>query len=108
MEILLFLFGIALYFIPTFVASGKRNTGAIFLLNLFLGWTFIGWVAALVWAATDEAPRPPIVPRSYSQPSNSKPSSTTVDQIERLVSLRNTGSISQEEYDRQKQKILNS
>jgi hypothetical protein len=23
----------------------------IALLNLFLGWTFIGWVVALVWAA---------------------------------------------------------
>jgi hypothetical protein len=42
------------YFIPTFVANGRRhhNTMAIFVLNLFLGWTFIGWLAALVWACT--------------------------------------------------------
>ena len=41
-----------LYFIPSFVAfSGKKkNAGAICCLNLFLGWTFIGWVVALVWA----------------------------------------------------------
>jgi hypothetical protein len=26
------------------------NTVAIGILNLFLGWTFLGWVAALVWA----------------------------------------------------------
>jgi hypothetical protein len=46
----------AFYFIPTIVAasSNKRNTGAIFVLNLFLGWTFLGWVAALVWAVADE------------------------------------------------------
>ena len=25
---------------------------AIFVLNLFLGWTLLGWVGALVWAAT--------------------------------------------------------
>jgi hypothetical protein len=25
---------------------------AIFFLNLFLGWTFLGWVAAFVWACT--------------------------------------------------------
>jgi hypothetical protein len=45
---------LGIYFIPTFVASSnqKQNVGAIFLLNLFLGWTFIGWVIALVWAAT--------------------------------------------------------
>lgn len=37
------------YFIPSFIGGGKRNAGAIFLLNLLLGWTFIGWVVALVW-----------------------------------------------------------
>lgn len=43
-----------LYFIPTILGILRRhhNVGAILLLNLFLGWTFVGWVAALVWAAT--------------------------------------------------------
>lgn len=47
-----FVFSLALYFLPTIIAvAGKRrNTLAIFLLNLLLGWTFIGWVIALVWA----------------------------------------------------------
>ena len=41
------------YFLPTIIACcrGKKNSAAIFLLNLLLGWTFIGWVVALVWAA---------------------------------------------------------
>jgi hypothetical protein len=26
----------------------------IFLLNLFLGWTVVGWVVALIWAITSE------------------------------------------------------
>jgi len=40
------------YFGPTLAANhlDHRNTSAIFLLNLFLGWTFVGWVGALVWA----------------------------------------------------------
>lgn len=41
-----------LYFIPSMVGRHKANAGAIFALNLFLGWTFIGWVVALVWALT--------------------------------------------------------
>jgi hypothetical protein len=48
---------IALYLTPTLVASRreKRNFGAIAVLNLFLGWTFIGWVIALVWACTTDS-----------------------------------------------------
>ena len=43
-----------LYFWPTAVALNKKraNTGAVFMLNLFLGWTLIGWVVALCWAMT--------------------------------------------------------
>lgn len=50
---------IAAYLIPTFVASGRghQNTAAILVLNLFLGWTFLGWVAALVWAFTEVRPK---------------------------------------------------
>lgn len=45
-------FGVCILFLPTGVAKIRNhpNTLAIFLLNLFLGWTFIGWVAALLWA----------------------------------------------------------
>ena len=41
-----------LYFIPYFVAKKrlKKNVEAIFVLNFFLGWTFLGWVLALTWA----------------------------------------------------------
>jgi hypothetical protein len=41
------------YLFPTAVAVYRKraNTGAIFALNLFLGWSLlIGWVLALVWA----------------------------------------------------------
>lgn len=54
--IIVFIISLAFYFLPTIVAviRKKRNTLAIFLLNLFLGWTFIGWVVAIVWAATKD------------------------------------------------------
>lgn len=40
------------YFVPSIVAyvRSNRNSGAILALNIFLGWTVIGWVVALVWA----------------------------------------------------------
>jgi hypothetical protein len=54
MNIHIFVVVIALYFIPSIVATerGHRNAGAIIVLNIFLGWTFLGWVVALVWAST--------------------------------------------------------
>jgi hypothetical protein len=42
----------ALYMLPAIVALARfhHNSASIFLVNFFLGWTFLGWVAALVWA----------------------------------------------------------
>ncbi|MGB5831085.1 MAG: superinfection immunity protein [Thiohalocapsa sp.] len=42
------------YFIPAFAAWERKhhNKMAITALNLLLGWTLIGWIAALVWAFT--------------------------------------------------------
>jgi hypothetical protein len=54
--LVLILFCGFLYFLPTFVGQSKRNAGAIFVLNLLLGWTLVGWVVALVWAMTVDAP----------------------------------------------------
>ena len=52
----LFMVLLAAYCIPTIVAVvGKhRNAGAIGLLNLFLGWSIIGWVVALIWSITND------------------------------------------------------
>jgi len=46
------LFIVLIYFLPFIVAIARKHldSTAIFVLNLFLGWTFIGWVIALIWA----------------------------------------------------------
>jgi hypothetical protein len=47
-----------LYFVPTLVGylRKKRNLAAIFTLNLLLGWTFLGWVGALLWSLIRDRP----------------------------------------------------
>lgn len=42
------------YFIPTIIAIARHHHQrlAIFVLNMMLGWTVLGWIAALVWSAT--------------------------------------------------------
>lgn len=53
------LIGVSLYLVPTIISGIRqhRNANAILIVNLFLGWSFIGWVAALVWAMTDNVER---------------------------------------------------
>lgn len=48
----------ALYFLPTYEAWSRNhvNIAPIVLVNTFLGWTLLGWVAALVWALKKPEP----------------------------------------------------
>ncbi len=65
--LLIMIVAIPLYMLPSFVAAGRKCKAAagIVVVNLFLGWTFIGWVVALAWAASGEAtPRPDALPPS--------------------------------------------
>lgn len=41
------------YMLPWAIAAtrGKSNSGAIFWINLLLGWSVVGWIIALVMAA---------------------------------------------------------
>jgi hypothetical protein len=43
---------IGFYFVPTIVAVVRKvtNQGSVAVINLFLGWTLIGWVVALAMA----------------------------------------------------------
>ncbi|MEE9247594.1 MAG: superinfection immunity protein [Dehalococcoidia bacterium] len=75
------LIALAVYFLPAFVAKGrkKQNAGAIFVLNLLLGWTIIGWVIALIWAITVDSPTsvgPPVsrITGSQADSENGPPS----------------------------------
>ncbi len=43
---------LAVYALPTVIAlnRGHQSAGGIIVVNLLLGWTFVGWVAALAWS----------------------------------------------------------
>jgi Superinfection immunity protein len=45
-----------MYFLPTIVAVCRRAKGdcGVLVINVFLGWTFIGWVVALAWAVSSD------------------------------------------------------
>jgi len=55
-EMILIVIAMVIYFLPSIIAMVRKNTQtlAIFILNLILGWTGLGWVGALVWAFIKE------------------------------------------------------
>ncbi|WP_033063671.1 superinfection immunity protein [Pseudomonas brassicacearum] len=91
------------YFLPTFIASKRDhpNGTSIFLLNLFLGWTFIGWLGALIWSASAITKAAPAV---IAPPATED----KFQKIEKLGALREKGLLTDAEYESEKAKLLQS
>ena len=89
--------GLGIYFLPTWIGGSKYNGTSIFILNLFLGWTFVGWVVALVWATTTEKPSalPAIVSVEVDAAKVGGPRET---QLQQLKMLRDKGVLTQSEF----------
>ncbi|PSI98197.1 hypothetical protein C6400_20250 [Klebsiella michiganensis] len=53
-NIIVLIFAIIIYVLPGVIASSRehKNSTAIWVLNIVLGWSFLGWMAALVWSFT--------------------------------------------------------
>jgi hypothetical protein len=52
---IIILVAVAIYFLPCVVAETRHKSHGmfgIFVLNLCLGWTVVGWFAALIWASS--------------------------------------------------------
>lgn len=45
-----------IYMIPTGIAYYRKhnNKVAILLINLFLGWTILGWFGSLIWSVIND------------------------------------------------------
>jgi len=53
MEITIYIIiGLFIYFIPSIIGWNSKKASGIIVLNLFLGWTLLGWVGALIWAVS--------------------------------------------------------
>lgn len=116
---LFFVFGPALYLLPTYEAWKRdhKSLSSIALLNIFLGWTVIGWIVAIVWACKSQvqdvavvhaysapsAPAPAPAPASAPVPA---PASTVTDELRKLAQLRDDGILSEAEFQAQKTKLL--
>jgi hypothetical protein len=84
---------LALYFLPTLIARDKKGATGIFLLNFFLGWTFSGYIFALLWALAAD-PKPVDAEGALA------------GELIRLEDLQRRGALSWAEYERQKTRLL--
>jgi hypothetical protein len=114
-EIIVLFFLILVYFLPTIIAVSrkKKGTATIIILNLFLGWTVVGWVFAFIWACSTGNHTPMIVLNNNQHNHNEEkiefPGQSLhnkLDSLRRLKDLLDSGALSQEEYEREKEKLL--
>ncbi|UHC81657.1 superinfection immunity protein [Pseudomonas sp. NIBR-H-19] len=86
------------YFAPTFNALSRKhpNKTPVLLMNLFLGWTLVGWVVALVWSAS-----------AIKKGPSADNSSSKYSDLERLGEMRAKGLLTEAEFESEKLKLLN-
>ena len=85
-----------LYFLPYMIANAKghHQETAIFILNLFTGWTVLAWIIALVWSCT--------TPKGAAEVSVRVPK-----ELKKYKELLDAEVITREEFEEKKKKLLN-
>lgn len=113
--LLFFVIAPALYLLPTFEAWKRRHKSlvSIALLNIFLGWTLLGWVAAMVWACKSQVQSVEVVhtaPTAAAAPAPASPAAPPTnslpDELRKLAKLRDDGILNEDEFQAQKAKLL--
>lgn len=89
--------GLLLYFLPYMLSTHRDDRTSIFLVNLFFGWSIIGWVISLAWALKKQ--HLPVV-QQIQQTNHPE------DRIYRLHQLYKDGVISEDEFNQRKEMIL--
>jgi hypothetical protein len=121
----LLLFVLVLYFLPTIIAGMRHHhqAGTITVLNLFLGWTFLGWVITLAMACGNTQPHQVIInnvqqgawmpePSPVSalpiSPPAALPAQTMnpMGLLRQLQELRDQGVLTQPEFEEKSRRIL--
>lgn len=74
-HIIVLLVALALYLLPGMIASSRqhKNATAIWVLNILLGWSMLGWIAALVWSFTNPGAQPVVLPIADNPWKSAKP-----------------------------------
>ena len=106
---------VALYFLPTIIANSRKvpNQGSIAVINIFLGWTFIGWIVALAMAFRSVPQAPTAIgSASVAGPAPGHPAvaqastDDTIARLKELADLYAQGVLSDDEFTAAKARLL--
>jgi len=100
MALLLLVIALIIYLIPFIVV--KRDHPyfwPIVIINVFFGWTLIGWLVALIWAQTECEP----YVKGEKTPAAA---SDVVAKLKELESMLKSGTITEQEFSTLKSKVI--
>ena len=94
-----------IYFFPTMICLLRKHNNKIpiFIVNIILGWTFIGWVVALVWSFTSNTENQKVTQQQNTVNHNDN---SLINQLERLKKLHDEHILNDEEFEEQKHNLL--
>lgn len=100
-----------LYFLPTIEGALRKqpNQLSIAIVNIFLGWTLVGWVVAMAWAC--KSPAPALADRAapatpIAAPPPTPKAASAADELTKLAVLKEKGLLTDDEFAHQKAKLL--
>jgi len=95
--VLLLIVGLPFYFVPSIIAAIRHhpNILPIGLINLLLGWTFLGWLGSFIWS---------VLPINKAIPVATPPAANT-NALAIAQERFAKGEISSEEFDKIKSRL---
>jgi len=109
---------IYIYFLPynTAKSNNHPNTDLIFILNIFAGYTIIGWLLLLIWAHKVGTVTSSVnAPQRSEFELNTAPSDikrvrienlSVADELQKLHELKEKGVITQNEFSTAKERLI--
>ncbi|MDB5523588.1 MAG: superinfection immunity protein [Rhizobium sp.] len=112
--------GLAIFLLPSWISLSRdhHNKGPIILVNLFLGFTVVGWLVALIWSVSAVKKNETVVIHSPAMVASAVPIAQTAPVVvpaanktvaERIIDLKgmlDAGAISEAEFTLLKQDAM--
>ena len=111
-KLILVIAAVAFYLMPSIIAFNRDHSArfAILFINLFSGFTGIGWIACLVWSfsgSSQMSVNQTVIVNSRGGDSLGDHDQRRYEKLAKLSELKKMGAITDAEFQEEKSKIIN-